>query len=167
MISPSLGGVFVGAALLVWEVAKWWPGMKGVRNVKAWGNLLPFVLTWGLGCLAVMTVNGLVGWFGDFLLWGLNVAGDGALVFGVGAESGPAPGTVNQPLQQGGLIMTALAFVVYLARRGKGARGSKARGVLSGVGMGLSSGVAAYAAIPLASAANVSGLWLTAAMVGT
>ncbi|MFD6968363.1 hypothetical protein [Streptomyces sp. NPDC059949] len=163
MITPTLGAVLVGLLFLVIEVAVWFPSIKALRaNPLGYlGDLLPFVLCWGIGALTVMVVGGVVGWAGDTALWGLNTFGDGLLVFGVGASTGTAPGSEAAPLTQGGLFMTVLVLAGFIARWKKGAKGSKLRGWLSGIGMGLSAGVARYAAVPLASAVNVAGVWLT------
>jgi len=162
-VTPTLGAVLAGFAFLVWELCSWYPGTKALRTnlVGCLGSLLPFVLCWCVGALTAMVVGGLVGWIGDTALWGLNVFGDGLLVYGVGAQTGTAPGSTSAPLTQGGLLMTALVLAGFLARRKRGATGSKWRGWCSGIGLALSAGVARYAAIPLASAVNLSGAWLT------
>lgn len=162
-MNPTLGAVLVGLLFLVWEIAVWFPGIKTFRgNAFGYlGDLFPFVLCWAIGALTVMVVGGIVGWAGDTALWGLNTFGDGLLVYGVGADTGTAPGSAAAPLTQGGLFMTVLVLGGFIARRKKGAKGSKLRGWLSGIGMGLSAGVARYAAVPLASAVNVAGVWLT------
>lgn len=163
---PTLGAVLIGAVLIVIEVAIWFPTIKTLqsRPLQSSGELLPFILCWAIGALTVMVVGGIVGWAGDTALWGLNTFGDGLLVYGVGAETGTAPGSPAAPLTQGGLFMTVLVLAAFLARRKQGAKGSKWRGWLSGIGMGLSGGVARYAAVPLASAMNIAGVWLTGAL---
>lgn len=165
-MTPTLGSVLFGLAFLVWELFVWFPGIKPlqINAVAHLGNLLPFVICWCVGALTVMVVGGLVGWIGDTALWGLNVFGDGLLVYGVGARSGTAPGSTSAPLTEGGLFMTVLVIVAFLARRKRGATGSKWRGWGSGIGLGLSAGVARYAAVPLASAVNATGVWLTGAV---
>ncbi|HEY9370787.1 hypothetical protein [Streptomyces sp.] len=162
----TLGAVLVGVILLVVEVAIWYPGIKTLQAnaVAQLGDLLPFLLCWCVGALTVMVVGGLVGWIGDTALWGLGAFGDGILIYGVGAQAGTAPGSTSAPLTEGGLFMTAVILAVYLARRKKGATGSKWRGWGSGVGLGLSAGVARYAAVPLASVVNGLGVWLTGAV---
>lgn len=162
-MTPTIGAVLIGLALLVWELFVWFPGLKTLQHntIGAAGDLLPFVLCWCVGALTVMVVGGLVGWVGDMALWGANTFGDGLLVYGVGAQTGTAPGSVAAPLTQGGLFMTALVLTGFLARRKRGATGSKWRGWGSGIGLGLAGGVARYAAVPLASAVNLSGAWLT------
>lgn len=163
MITPTLGAVLAGLVLLLWEVAVWFPSIKALQanGVAHLGDLLPFVLCWGVGALSVMVVGGVVGFLGDAALWGLGTFGDGVLIFGVGAKTGTAPGSTSAPLTEGGLFMTVLVIVVFIARRKRGATGSKWRGWLSGVSLGLTGSIARYAAIPLASAANLSGVWLT------
>lgn len=165
-MTPTLGAVLIGFAFLAWELAVWFPGVKAVQTnlVACLGALLPFLLCWCIGALTVMVVGGIVGWAGDTALWGLNTFGDGLLVYGVGAATGTAPGSTAAPLTQGGLIITALVIVVFLARRKRGAAGSKWRGMGSGIALGLTAGIARYAAIPLASAVNFAGAWLTGAL---
>jgi hypothetical protein len=162
-MNPTLGAVLAGLLFLVWEIAVWFPGIKALRTnaLEYLGDLLPFIICWGIGALTVMVVGGVVGWAGDTALWGLNTFGDGLLVYGVGAATGTAPGSAGAPLTQGGLFITVLVLGGFIARRKRGAKGSKWRGWLSGIGMGLSAGVARYAAVPLASAVNVAGVWLT------
>lgn len=162
-MNPTLGAVLVGLALLAWEIATWYPGIKALQAnlVGHLGDLLPFLLCWAVGALTAMVVGGLVGWIGDTALWGLGTFGDGLLVFGVGAQTGTAPGSTSAPLTEGGLFMTVIVLTVFIARRKKGARGSKWRGWGSGIGLALTGSIARYAAVPLASAANASGIWLT------
>ncbi|MFI1472054.1 hypothetical protein [Streptomyces wuyuanensis] len=164
-MNPTLGAVLVGMALLVWEVWVWFPSIKALQSnaVNYLAGLLPFLACWCVGALTVMVVGGVVGWVGDTALWGLGTFGDGLLVYGVGAQTGTAPGSTSAPLTQGGLFMTVLVLVAFLARRKRGATGSKWRGWGSGIGLGLSAGVARYAAVPLASAVNVAGAWVTGA----
>lgn len=162
-MNPTLGALLVGFVFLAWELSSWYPGLKTLQAnpVGAFGSLLPFLLCWCVGALTVMVVGGLVGWIGDTALWGMNTFGDGLLVYGVGAQTGTAPGSTAAPLTEGGLFMTAIVIAVFLARWKRGAKGSKWRGWGSGIGLGLAAGVARYAAVPLASAVNLSGAWLT------
>ena len=141
-MTPTFGGVVFGLLFLVIELALWYPGVKalmGGKRLSLIGRLLPFVLSWCVGCLVVMVGSGLIGWGGDVVLWGMNVAGDGALIVGVGAETGSAPGTSGQPLTQGGLIMAFFLVVGFLVRMQAGYRRSKALGLLSGQRIGRAS----------------------------
>lgn len=162
-MTPTLGAVLIGFGFLVWELAVWFPSIKSLQTnaVAHLGSLLPFLICWCIGALTVMVVGGLVGWIGDTALWGLNTFGDGLLVYGVGAQTGTAPGSTAAPLTQGGLLITALVLIGFLARRKRGATGSKWRGWGSGIGLGLSAGIARYAAVPLASGVNLAGAWFT------
>lgn len=169
MITPTVGGVVFGLLFLFVELCFWYPGAKALMSGKRLtliGRLLPFVLSWCVGCLTIMVGSGIIGWGGDVTLWAMNVAGDGALILGVGADTGSAPGLQAQPLTQGGLIVALFAVIGFLIRMRFGSARSKALGYLSGVGMGLSAGVARYAAVPVASAANAAGLWLTGMIAG-
>lgn len=163
VITPTLGGVFIGLLCLGIELKKWWPGLPALRKkgLAHAARLAPFLKLWISGALFVMTVGGIVGWVGDMALWGTNTFGDGVLIFGVGAESGAAPGSAGQALTQGGLFVTAL-YVTIFNPMGEDWHGW--RGWLSGVGLGLSAGVAKYVAVPLASATNFAGAWLTGVM---
>jgi hypothetical protein len=162
-MTPTLGAILVGLLFLAWEIATWYPGIKTLRAnpLGQLGELLPFVLSWAVGALTAMVVGGLVGWIGDTALWGFGAFGDGLLVYGVGAQTGTAPGSTSAPLTQGGLFMTLIVITVFLARRKRGASGSKWRGWSSGISLGLTGSIARYAAVPLASGANVAGVWLT------
>lgn len=162
-MNPSLGGVFMGVLFLGLHLRTWYPGYKALRSrpLQHVGRLGPFVQAWCVGCLSIMVVGGLIGWIGDFTLWGLNAFGDGVLIFGVGAQAGTAPGTAGQPLTEGGLFLTLL-IVLVLTPKGK----EQWFGWLSGVGLGLSAGFAKYAAVPLASAVNIGGAWLTGLIAG-
>lgn len=162
-MTPTLGAVLIGFAFIVWEIGDWFPGVKALRGnaVAHLGGLLPFLISWCVGALTVMVIGGLVGWAGDTALWGLNTFGDGLLVYGVGAQTGTAPGSAAAPLTQGGLFITALVIIGFLARRNRGAKASKWRGWGAGIGLGLSAGIARYAAIPLVSGVNLAGAWLT------
>lgn len=159
-----MGGVLVGLLCVAWELVAWYPGLKRLRSkgVAEAGRLLPFVLSWSTGCLVVMLTGGVVGWIGDKALWGMNAFGDAVLIYGVGSQAGTAPGTSSQPLTQGGIFVTAIIITGFIASLvARGGSGSQVRGVVAGIGMGLSAGVARYAAVPIASAVNVLGVWLT------
>ena len=106
----------------------------------------------------VMCVGGAVGLLTDFVLWGAGWLGDGALVWGVGADRQQAPQGVAAPLTQGGLFVAGLLVVIGIALVRKG---PTMRGLFSGICMGLSAGVASFVAVPLASAVNVLGAWNT------
>jgi len=160
----TLGTLLVGVLMAAIELAVWYPGHKALmkKPVQHLGDLLPFLWTWCVGALTAMVAGGLVGWATGWFIWGAGWLGDAALVWGVGGDRQTAPQGASQALTSGGLFMTVLLITVtYIRVRKSDASWSRKRGVISGVTMGLSAGVAAAAAVPLASAANISGAWLT------
>lgn len=159
----TFGAVFAGILLLGIEVRAQKPSIARLKNkpLDFALDMLPFLLAWCIGALTVMVGGGLIGWWGDFALWGIGTVGDWVLVAGVGVDGGTAPGSSSQPLNKGG-TMAALLLVCWLWPRGK----SQWLGWLSGVGMCLSAGVAKYAAIPLASGVNTLGGWLFGLIAG-
>jgi hypothetical protein len=161
----TLGSLLFGFSMLVWEVADWYPGIKalqGKKKLQYLGDLLPFLLTWAIGALFTLSMGGIAGALGKGLLWGSQVIGDAVYVYGFGGPQMLAPQSGNLVLTPGGLFVAILAFVIFLVRRKKGATGSKWRGFASGGTLALSAGVARWAAVPLASAANLAGVWVTA-----
>jgi hypothetical protein len=161
----TLGSLLFGFVMLVWEVAAWYPGVKaltGKKKVQHLGNLLPFLLTWCIGALFTLCTGGLAGVLGKGMLWGSQVIGDAVYEYGFGGPHMLAPQTANLVLTPGGLLMAILAFTAFVVRRKHGETGSKWRGFLSGGTLAMSAGIARWAAVPLASAANVSGVWFTA-----
>lgn len=159
----TLGALFIGVAALIWELAAWYPGYKALqaRPMDHAAALLPFLSYWAVGALAAMCVGGIVAMVTDFVIWGVGWLGDGALVWGVGGTRQTAPTSADIALTEGGLFIAALVLVAALVRRKKGAADSKGRGILSGVLMGTSAGIARVAAVPLASSANLAGVWIT------
>lgn len=162
----TLGTLLVGTAFLVWEIADWWPGIKPFRSekkdwVKLVGPLLPFFLSWCVGALITLCVGGFAATVSEVVIWGTGWLGDAAYVWGVGGTRQSAPVSSDVALTSGGLFMTCLVIAVFLARRKKGEVASKRRGILSGMTMSLSAGVARFVAIPLASTVNLAGAWVT------
>lgn len=161
----TIGSLLFGFSMLVWEVADWYPGIKaltGKRKLQQLGDLLPFVLTWAIGALFTLCAGGVAGVLGKWMLWGAQVVGDLAYVYGFGGPQMLAPQSANLVLTPGGLLMAILTFIVFFVRRSKGATGSKWRGFLSGGTLALSAGIARWAAVPLATGANLAGVWFTA-----
>ncbi|WP_326700220.1 hypothetical protein OG909_24805 [Streptomyces sp. NBC_01754] len=157
----TIGGVTVGLALLLWHLITWWPGTKTLRSSPAGhaGALLPFLAAWSYGVLAILTVGGIIGWIADTTLWISNWLGDVALVWGVGGQPGQAAGSVAYlPLTRTGTALVLLLTVAILAAVKKSRWGSDIkRGAWCGVCLGTSAGVAGFAAVPLAQAANWAG----------
>jgi hypothetical protein len=97
-------------------------------------------------------------------LWGGNWLGDGALVWGVGGQSRDAVtrGTA-QVLTNGGhaMVLLGLFVLAVMLKRRTVDSGHVWQGLGSGVLLGLSSGVVGVVAVPLATLANLSGMWLS------
>ncbi|MFJ5804851.1 hypothetical protein [Streptomyces sp. NPDC093093] len=157
----TLGGITVGLAILVHYIVGWWPGLKTLRSsaIDHAGKLLPFAFAWSYGVLAVLTVGGLVGWIFDTTVWISNWLGDVALVWGVGGQAGQAAATqAYLPLTQTGGAVVLLLTVGILAAAKKSKYGSDLKaGAWCGACLGTSAGIAGFAAVPLAQAANWAG----------
>lgn len=161
MTVVTIGGVTIGLAILIHYGVGWWPGHKALRKdpAGAASRLLPFLVAWSYGVLAILGVGGLVGWAADTALWISNWLGDAALVWGVGGKSGQsAAGSGYLPLTQTGGALVLLLTVALVAAVKKSRHGSDIkRGAWCGICLGTSAGVAGFAAVPLAQAANWTG----------
>lgn len=165
MIWATMGGVTVGFAILARFLATWWPGRKALMSkpLDRLGPLLPFLLAWCYGTLAVLSLGGLVGLAADLILWASNWLGDAALVLGVGGSVGVvSKAGVYLPLTaQGSGVLLILTLVVLVVM--KKVRSVK-MGVWCGVCLGVADGIAGFAAVPLANAANEAGALLYGAV---
>jgi hypothetical protein len=154
----TIGGVTVGLCLLTYHLIQWWPGLKALKKdpVGHAGRLLPFLIAWAYGVLAILTVGGLIGVVADTTLWISNWLGDAALVWGVGGQSGQrATGTGYLPLTQTGAAIVLILTVALAAAIKKSRYGSDLKkGAWCGICLGTSAGVAGFAAVPLAMAVN-------------
>lgn len=166
MTIVTIGGVTVGLCILVHYLVGWWPGSKALRKdpVEHASALLPFLAAWSYGVLATLGVGGLVGWIADSALWISNWLGDVALVWGVGVQAGQSAGRGTYlPLTQTGAALLLILTIARVAAAKKSAYGSDLkRGAWCGVCLGTSAGVAGFAAVPLAQAAN----WVGGAVYG-
>lgn len=166
MTYVTIGGVTVGLMILAHFVTTWWPGTKPLRKDPARhaAALLPFLLSWSYGALTVLGIGGLIGWAARTTVWITSWLGDVALVWGVGTDAGQrAGGTVYLPLTQtgGALVLILTVIVTVAAKKSKHGRSITA-GTWCGLMLGTSAGVAGFAAVPLARAAN----WLGGALYG-
>ncbi|MGW1609428.1 hypothetical protein ACWCQZ_08520 [Streptomyces sp. NPDC002285] len=154
----TFGGVTIGLCLLVHQLVTWWPGRKKLMNdpVKQAAELLPFLLGWAYGCLTTLGVGGLVGLISGTILGLSNWLGDVALVWGVGGNAGElAARATFVPLSGPGLAVVLILTVAFVAAAKKSQYGSELkRGAWCGICLGTSAGVAGFAAVPLAQAAN-------------
>lgn len=166
MTYVTIGGVTVGLMILAWFLTTWWPGLKPLRKdaVRHAAGLLPFLLAWAYGALTVLGIGGLIGWASRTAVWITSWLGDVALVWGVGADAGQrAGGTVYLPLTQtgGALVLILTVIVVVASKKSKHGRAISS-GAWCGATLGTSAGIAGFAAVPLASAAN----WLGGTVYG-
>lgn len=158
----TIGGVTVGICIALATLVKWWPGLKPLQKkpLPYLGRLAPFLLAWSYGVLAILTVGGLVGWIADTTLWITSWLGDVALVWGVGGQSGRSATAVSYlPLTQTGNAIVLILTVGMVAASKKSKYGDDLKlGTWCGITLGTSAGVAGFAAVPLAQAANWLGL---------
>ena len=154
----TIGGVTIGVCVALYYLVGWWPGLKPLRKdpVRQAGQLLPFLLAWCYGALALLGVGGLVGWIADTALWISNWLGDVALVWGVGGQAGThSNGSSYLPLTQSGTGIVLILTVVMTALLKKSNRSRDLKlGMWCGVCLAMSAGVAGFAAVPLAQSAN-------------
>lgn len=156
----TFGGVTVGLILLIHQAVTWWPGRKALTKdpVKHAARLLPWLASWCYGCLTTLGVGGLVGLISGTILGISNWLGDVALVWGVGGEGGQlAARAAFVPLSGPGLAVVLILTAGFAAAVGKAGEGQAAvlkRGAWCGICLGTSAGVAGFAAVPLAQAAN-------------
>ncbi|MFF6904540.1 hypothetical protein ACFY9Q_01190 [Streptomyces sp. NPDC012389] len=157
----TIGGVTVGLCILIATLVQWYPGYRTLKKkpVPFLGQLLPFVLAWAYGVLAILTVGGLVGWIADTALWISNWLGDVALVWGVGGQAGQSANAATYlPLTQTGTALVLILTVGMIVGAKKSKYGSDLkRGSWCGICLGTSAGVAGFAAVPLAQAVNWAG----------
>ena len=163
----TLGGVTLGLAILIWQTITWWPGLGRLRKDPAGqaAALAPFLAAWAYGVLAILTVGGLIGWIADTTLWISNWLGDVSLVWGVGGQPGQTAGTVPYlPLTQtgGAIVLLLTVSVIVAAKKSKRHGGAIKAGAWCGICLGTSAGIAGFAAVPLAEAAN----WCGGALYG-
>lgn len=159
----TYGALVVGLLALAAELAAWYPGWKTLKKAptKHLSGLVPFGFMWLVGALMTMCAGGVIGWATDWFVWGAGWLGDGALIYGVGGQRQAVAQVVSQPLTNGGLAMTLIILTVAVIRlRMGGMEWSHKRGLISGATLGLSAGVAAVVAVPLASAVNLAGAWI-------
>lgn len=161
----TYGTLVIGLLCFAAELADWYPGLKPLRKapLKYLAGLAPFAAMWAVGALMAMCAGGIVGWLTDWFVWGAGWLGDGALIYGVGGERQAVAQGLSQPLTNGGLAMTLIILtiaVIRMKRAGDNLGWSHKRGIVSGATLGLSAGVAAVVAVPLASAVNMAGAWI-------
>ncbi|RPK85086.1 MULTISPECIES: hypothetical protein [Streptomyces] len=166
----SLGGITFGTIIVVLVLLRWHKkggggGKKGDDGgSRDWKQLLPFFGALCFGILAVLAAGpvsalGLITRLG---LWGGDGIGYAYLVWGIGGNSPDVTRAVPVVLTDGGYmifaIWTAVMIGLHLWSK-KLPRLQSALGILAGILLGLSQGIAGMAAVPLASAVNIAGGW--------
>ncbi|MCP3817819.1 hypothetical protein NLX86_06615 [Streptomyces sp. A3M-1-3] len=156
----SLGGVTVGTGILVLTGIRWWH-----RDKRRTAALVPFLLSAAYGMLLILSAGGLLGAIAGITLWGSNGLGDLALVWGVGGGTPDVTRSKQMALSDGGhavVVLLTLALYGLWRWANKVPNAALGTGAVAGISLGLSGSVAGIAAVPLASAANLLGLGLTA-----
>lgn len=157
----TYGGVTVGVCILLYVLVQWYPGLKPLRKapLQFLAKLLPFLISWAYGVLAVLTVGGLIGGLARGARWISNWLGDVSLVWGVGGEVGrSASATSFVPLSAAGKGIVLILTVALVAALKKSKYAAPLRlGTWCGICLGTSAGVAGFAAVPLALAVNAIG----------
>ena len=155
----SLGGVTVGLSLLGWEITRWWPGAKQAGKPKHLVKLLPFLAVWLYGMLLILSAGGLLGAGADWSLWGSSAIGDAALEYGVGGDTPDVTRTSHLVLSPGGHAVVIIATVVLVAvwTKRRGFNWMIARAVISGISLGLASGIAGVAGYVLSPVVSAAG----------
>lgn len=165
----SLGGITLGTTIVVLVLQRWWKKGGGGKKSddgagRDWKQLVPFTVALAYGILAVLAAGpisalGLVTRFG---LWSGDSIGTLYLVYGVGGSSPDVTRAAPVVLTAGGYCVFAIWTAVLIGQHlwsKKLPRLQSGLGVLAGILLGLSRGVAGTAAVPLASAVNVAGSW--------
>lgn len=162
--SVSLGGVAVGAALLVAFALRWW-FKEGHKPVKA----IPYLLSVAYGMLLILSGGGLLGVLAGWALWGSNGLGDMSLVYGVGGTTMNVTRARQLILTPGGhvivLLISVALFCLWKWAKGKVPHYKIAWGAMTGVSLALSGTLAGAAAVPLGSAVNFAGSAFTGVFV--
>jgi len=154
----SLGGVTVGLSILGWVLTQWWASNKK-KSFKAFRALVPFLLFASYGMLLILSAGGLLGGAAGVTLWGTSEIGDAALEYGVGGGTPAVTRGSNLVLSDGGhavvIIATVCMVALWCLRRGF--RWDLFFGVVCGISLGLSSGIAGAAGFVLSPAVSMAG----------
>ena len=164
----SLGGITLGTIIVVLVVLRWHKksggGKKGDGGSRDWKALIPFFVALCFGILAVLAAgpSSALGLITRAGLWGGDSVGYAYLVWGIGGSSPDVTRASAVVLTPGGYAVFAIWAAVMIALHlwsKKLPRLQSLAGILAGVLLGLSQGIAGMAAVPLASAVNMAGGW--------
>lgn len=155
----TLGGVTVGASILVGYGVYWWN-----REKHKAGRLVPFLLSIAYGMLLILSGGGLLGGAAGVALWGSNGLGDRVLRYGVGGSTQDVTRARALVLDNGGHVIVWLVTVALAALwlwAPKIRNWKLALGMVCGVCLALSGTLAGAAAVPLGSGVDLAGLAFT------
>lgn len=166
----SLGGITLGTIIVVLVIQRWWKkggggGKKGDGGgSRDWKQLVPFVVALCFGILAVLAAGPIsaLGLITRLGLWSGDGIGSLYLVYGLGGTSPDVTRAAPVVLTPGGYAVYAIWAAVIVGQHLWSKRLPKlqtALGILAGILLGLSQGVAGTAAVPLASLVNLAGGW--------
>lgn len=171
-IAITVGGALVGLLAATWVLLPWWRkssgssghlGKGGGGGGRNWKHLTPFGTAFAFGTLCSLCAGGLLGNAAHRLGQGSNTIGDKILSVMTGANSPAVARHGLGMLHPGGavaLILLLIGLVIWWRGSGRTMRRDMALGILSGVTLGPTAGIAGIAAVVLAPAANTAGGWL-------
>ncbi|MFI6862631.1 hypothetical protein ACIBKZ_22510 [Streptomyces sp. NPDC050421] len=172
----SLGGITLGTIIVILVVLRWHKkgggggGKKGDDSgSRDWKALIPFFVALAFGILAVLAAGpaSALGLITRFSLWGGDGVGYAYLVWGIGGTSPDVTRAAPVILTPGGYMIFAIWTAVMIGLHLWSKRLPRLQslaGILAGILLGLSQGIAGMAAVPLASAVNVAGSWYSGAV---
>jgi len=164
--SVSLGGLTVGLGIMAWHIAQWWWAKSSGKRFRdkfksSWRPLvLPTVPLASYGMLLILSTGGVLGGAANFALWGSNHVGRVAIERGVGGDDVNTTRTTSLVLENPGhavvLIMTVVVVAAIVFNK-SARRSDLLLPVLAGICLGLSGGVAGWAAQGLGPAVDTLG----------
>lgn len=148
----TLGGVTVGLAAALKVALDWWPGRKAFTGTKSDKlnlvlPLMPFFWGFCYGVLVPLTLGGVLLGLGWFTVTAVSWLGDVALWAGVGSEMGSVATRASavKLTPQANAMMSLLTCAVAWTHTHY-----VRLGIVCGLSLGLTSGVAGMTAVPLA-----------------
>ncbi|WP_037605824.1 hypothetical protein [Streptacidiphilus rugosus] len=176
MNTITVGGVLVGLLAAAIVVVPWWrkgggakpadPLAKGpAKSSKGrnWKALGPFGSALSFGTLCALCTGGLLGQAAHRLGQGSDTLGDKLLSTLTGSNSPAVSHQGLAMLQPGGavvLILLMVGIIIWWRGSGRTMRRDMLLGLLSGITLGPTAGLAGLAGLLLAPAANQVGAWV-------
>lgn len=173
MTTITVGGVLVGLLAAAIVLIPWWrkngsskgadPLAKGAGKARNWKQLGPFACALSFGALCALCTGGLLGQAAHRLGQGSNTLGDKLLSTLTGSNSPAVSRQGLAMLQPGGavvLILLLIGIIIWWRGSGRTMRRDMLLGLLSGITLGPTAGLAGVAGLLLAPAANQVGAWV-------